>query len=80
MFEEHKFGKMVLTEKGQRLERLRRMRGYTVGEIADIICRDNTCLLREAEIKELLWIWDRDRRELKEYIDAEKSKRKKEPD
>lgn len=66
MFEEQKFGKTVLTEKGERLERLRRMKGYSVEKIASIICANNTYLLDESEIKELLWMWDRDRRELKE--------------
>lgn len=64
---ESKLGeKVVLTEKGNRLERLRRMRGYSAEKIASVICTDNTYLLDEIEIKEILWMWDRDRKELKE--------------
>lgn len=65
-------GKEVLNENGERLERLRRMRGYAAGEIAAIVCANNTFLLDEKEIIEILWLWDRDRRELKEYRDAQR--------
>ena len=42
-----------------------RKKDYSATEIAEIICKDNTCLLHEPEIKEILWMWQRDREELK---------------